>query len=75
MDNYEWHEGYNPEGKFGLFSIDRDQPDLSRVMTKGAKILNKLVLESTSTSSNGEVTDESISKTEEFMVKYSHNIK
>ncbi len=75
MDNYEWHEGYDPEGKFGLFSIDRDQPDLSRIMTKGAKILNKLVLESTSTSSNGEVTDESISKTEEFMVKYSHNIK
>ncbi|MGD1835821.1 MAG: family 1 glycosylhydrolase [Nitrososphaeraceae archaeon] len=21
MDNYEWQEGYNPDGKFGLYQI------------------------------------------------------
>jgi beta-glucosidase len=30
MDNYEWHEEYKQEGKFGLFSVDRNQPGLPR---------------------------------------------
>jgi beta-glucosidase len=36
MDNYEWLDNYKPEGKFGLFSIDRsildtnEQSELSR---------------------------------------------
>lgn len=75
MDNYEWHEGYKQEGKFGLFSVNRDQLDFPRVMTKGAKVLSKLINESISTSPTGEVTDESISKTEEYTAKYIQNIK
>ena len=67
MDNYEWHEGYNPEGKFGLFSVDRSRPDLPRIMTKGAKALKKIISESTSTNPNGEVTEESITKTEGYL--------
>jgi beta-glucosidase/6-phospho-beta-glucosidase/beta-galactosidase len=27
MDNYEWHEGYTPEAKFGLFRINRGGND------------------------------------------------
>ena len=27
MDNYEWLDSYRPEGKFGLFSIDRNIGD------------------------------------------------
>lgn len=65
MDNYEWHEGYRQEGKFGLFSVDRNKPDLPRVMTKGAEVLSRLINESTSTSPTGKVTDEAISKTED----------
>ena len=65
MDNYEWHEGYRQEGKFGLFSVDRDQLGLPRIMTKGAEVLSKLINESISTSLSGEVTDEAISKTED----------
>jgi beta-galactosidase len=53
MDNYEWHEAYKQEGKFGLFSIDRNQAALPRVMTKGAEVLSKLINESTSTSLTG----------------------
>ena len=46
MDNYEWHEGYNKEGKFGLFSVDRAQSTLPRVSTKGAEVLSKIINES-----------------------------
>jgi hypothetical protein len=24
MDNYEWQEGYRPEGRFGLYYVDRN---------------------------------------------------
>ena len=64
MDNYEWHEGYNPEGRFGLYFVDRSLTDLPRIMTKGAKALEKIISESTSTNQNGELTEESISKTQ-----------
>lgn len=67
MDNYEWHEGYNPEGRFGLYFVDRNLTGLPRVMTKGAKALEKIISESTSTSPNGELTEGSISKTQEYM--------
>jgi beta-glucosidase len=50
MDNYEWHEAYKQEGKFGLFQVDRNQPDLPRVMTKAAEVLSKLINEPNSTS-------------------------
>jgi beta-glucosidase len=64
MDNYEWHEGYRPEGKFGLFSVDRRRTDLSRVPTRGAEVFKELITESMLSSSGGEVTHESISKAE-----------
>ena len=67
MDNYEWHEGYNPEGRFGLYFVDRSLTDLPRIMTKGAKALEKIISESTSTNQNGELTEGSISKTQEYM--------
>ena len=67
MDNYEWHEGYNPEGRFGLFFIDRSEPDLPRIMTKGARVLKKIIGEWTSTNLNGGLTEGSISKTPEYM--------
>lgn len=73
MDNYEWQEGYNPEGKFGLFSIDRQQPDLPRTPTKGVKVFKELIIESSLTSANGEITDESISKVEDQIAyRYHH---
>jgi len=62
LDNYEWHEGYNQEGKFGLFYIDRNRPDLPRIITKSAEILKQIIRDSALTNSNGEVTSESISK-------------
>ncbi len=46
MDNYEWHEGYKTEGKFGLFFIDRNTQALPRVMTKGAEVLKTVVRDS-----------------------------
>ena len=45
MDNYEWLDTYRPEGKFGLFSIDRnigsrnERLGLSRQKTKEADAL------------------------------------
>jgi hypothetical protein len=70
MDNYEWHEGYNPEGRFGLYFVDRSLTDLPRIMTKGAKVFQNIISESTSTNPNGELTEEFISKTREYMEKH-----
>jgi beta-glucosidase len=53
MDNYEWHEGYKPEGKFGLFSIDHSRAELSRIMTEGAEAFKKIIAEYNSENSNG----------------------
>ena len=50
--------------------IDRSEPDLPRIMTKGAEILGKIVNESISTGSNGEVTHEAISKAQNYMANY-----
>ena len=44
MDNYEWHEGYNPEGRFGLYFVDRSLTDLPRIMTKGAIALKMIIM-------------------------------
>jgi len=64
MDNYEWHEGYNQEGKFGLFSVDRKQLGLPRMITMGAKVLSNLINESVLTKTTDGVTDKFISKIE-----------
>jgi beta-glucosidase/6-phospho-beta-glucosidase/beta-galactosidase len=46
LDNYEWQEGYNPEGKFGLLYIDHQNSDLKRSVTNGAKIYSFIITES-----------------------------
>ena len=72
MDNYEWLDNYRPEGKFGLFSIDRrsdndnrngrhhQDSDLIRQKTQGAEALELIIRESLSQSENGVVTDSAI---------------
>lgn len=39
VDNWEWHEGYRPEARFGLFTVDRDDPAMPRHLTEGAHAL------------------------------------
>jgi beta-glucosidase len=79
MDNYEWLDNYRPEGKFGLFSINRkrgggdddnrngqhhEEADLSRQRTKGAEALEFIIKESLSQSKDGGVTDSAIAAAE-----------
>ena len=49
IDNYEWQEGYNPEGKFGLLYIDHKNSDFKRSITKGANIYSFIIKESLKT--------------------------
>ena len=49
IDNYEWQEGYNPEGKFGLLYIDHKNSDFKRSITKAAKIYSFIIKESLQT--------------------------
>jgi beta-glucosidase len=49
IDNYEWQEGYNPEGKFGLLYIDHKNSDFKRSITKAAKIYSFIIKESLKT--------------------------
>jgi beta-glucosidase/6-phospho-beta-glucosidase/beta-galactosidase len=74
MDNYEWQEGYRPEAKFGLFRIDRNrnnngqqkqQPDFTRHITKGAEAFKIIVEESLNQSKNGVVSNSAILKAKE----------
>ena len=46
---YEWQEGYNLEGKFGLLYIDHKNSDLKRSITKAAKIYSFIIKESLKT--------------------------
>jgi beta-glucosidase/6-phospho-beta-glucosidase/beta-galactosidase len=76
MDNYEWLDNYRPEGKFGLFSIDRsigdrnEQSYLSRQKTKGAEAFELIIKESLSHSRNGVVTDSAIGAAENKFGKF-----
>ena len=47
MDNYEWHEGFNEKGKFGLFKINFKDNDKNkkyeRIFTQGAAVFEFLI--------------------------------
>jgi beta-glucosidase/6-phospho-beta-glucosidase/beta-galactosidase len=43
VDNWELHEHYRPEGRFGLFTVDRDSPRLERLPTKAALAMAHVV--------------------------------
>ena len=65
VDNYEWLDNYKPEGKFGLFRIDRNtrdgHPEFNRQITKGAEAF-KLIVEKSITEG---VLDSALSKAKE----------
>ena len=74
MDNYEWHEGYTPEAKFGLFRIDRggndgqqqqQQPDFTRHITKGAEAFKIIIEESLDRNKSGVISNSAILKAKE----------
>ena len=68
IDNYEWIEGYRPEGKFGLFYIDHELSNdynLNRKITKGAQALKLIVEESFKDNKYGIVTDKALSAARE----------
>ena len=46
LDNYEWQEGYNPEGKFGLLYIDHKNSDFKRLIKNSAKTYSFIIKES-----------------------------
>lgn len=60
LDNYEWQEGYNPEGKFGLLYIDLENSDFKRLVTNGAKIYSFIIKESLN--SNEKINNFAITK-------------
>jgi beta-glucosidase/6-phospho-beta-glucosidase/beta-galactosidase len=64
MDNYEWLDNYRPESKFGLFYIDRTNPDLPRIITKGAQAYKFIIQESCHENIDGTVTDLALLKAE-----------
>lgn len=39
VDNWEWHEAYRPQARFGLYTVDRDGADQPRILTAGARAL------------------------------------
>ena len=41
-DNYEWQEGYRPASRFGIFTVDREQPALPRRLTASAWALRSV---------------------------------
>lgn len=46
VDNWEWHEGYRPEARFGLFTIpglDGSNANLPREITEGAIALQHMI--------------------------------
>ena len=47
VDNYEWQEGYRPEARFGLFTVDRSDPTMPRHITDGALALQSIIADGT----------------------------
>ncbi|HZA07377.1 MAG TPA: glycoside hydrolase family 1 protein [Nitrososphaeraceae archaeon] len=70
MDNYEWHESYRPEAKFGLFKVDKDtensrtdrEQHLKRQVTKGAEALKLIIKESVKQDKTITIADSAISR-------------
>ena len=65
MDNYEWQEGFRPEGKFGLLHINYHEHDLIRNLTTGAQAFKFIIKESLEESKSGLVSESAIAKAEE----------
>lgn len=65
MDNYEWQEGFRPEGKFGLFRINYHEHDTIRNPTTGAQAFEFIIRESLKENENGLVSETAIAKAEE----------
>jgi len=59
MDNYEWHESYRPEGKFGLFLINREVLDGPKI-TKGANVLMWVIEKSFLEDKSGQVSERAL---------------
>jgi beta-glucosidase len=64
VDNYEWQEGFRPEGKFGLFRVDYANNDLTRYLTTGAQALKFVVKASRTENKYGIVSESAIAKAE-----------
>jgi beta-glucosidase len=45
IDNYEWHEGYRPAARFGLYRVDRSASSRPRELTEAALALRCIVTE------------------------------
>jgi beta-glucosidase/6-phospho-beta-glucosidase/beta-galactosidase len=69
MDNYEWQEGYRPEGKFGLFRIGPDgnpgQSSFKRQITRGAEAFKLVIQESITQRKDEVITDTALSRAKE----------
>jgi hypothetical protein len=65
MDNWELHEQYRPEARFGLFHVDRSDPALPRHITEGAFAYQQVIAESRATSSNGAPTNKALDAAED----------
>lgn len=71
MDNYEWQEGFRPEGKFGLFRIMYNEHDRIRNPTTGGQALKFIIKESLKENEYGLVSDSAITKAEEKFGSFS----
>ena len=76
LDNYEWHEGYREEGKFGLLSIDHKNSNFKRSVTKGAEIYSLIINQSVL--SNEKISGSAIEETKKnfgTFIDYGTNTK
>jgi beta-glucosidase len=65
MDNYEWQEGFRPEGKFGLYRINYHEYNPIRNPTTGGQAFKFIIKESLEENKSGLVSESAIIKAEE----------